>query len=422
MKYGDGYEEQWGRDVTKGIKNTAAGDPAAPSETEIDSQIDTAAWQVLQRARAADTGDRGAGEEVLRDAARIARSVQAYQGLLLMMLAQAQRLGAVPGGLDTWIATHLDVTGGTAIGIMKQAKALGTDPQLTAPLASGKLGAATISALTRTAHAVRHEDEQTRAKAMAETLEVASRNGADRAKRHVQVLEETINPGRAGQHLAKARERSFLKVSSTESGMCRIEGLLDPERATIFRAVIDQTVSAFLRARQYDHTELVPEDVRTTEQLQAEALVRMAQNFAATDAAAREIAFTLPTLYTAPLDPQQDAGLAESVYGDMIPRTILPPPGAPGAHLLHYGEDGQPVLLDQAIIDQNPAARLASASQRTALAWRDRGCTFLGCRRPPTFALHAHHKIPHSHHGPTVLDNLTLLCSPHHVLTHHDQR
>ena len=370
---------------------------------------------------AADEGDREAGVRALRDAAQLARTVQACQGLLLTMLAQAQRLGAVPGGLDTWISTHLDVTRGTATGIMKQVKAVGADPQLAGPLSSGRVGAATISALTRTAQAVRHEEEPVRRAALAETLNVARREGAERVKRHVQVLEETVSPGGAGQRLAKPRERSFLRVASTESGMCRIEGLLDPERATVFRAAIDRTVSAFLRARQYDGTELVPEDVRTTEQLQAEALVRMAQNSAAADPPARRGGFNPQVLYGAPLDPETDAGLAESVYGEMIPCSILPQPGHHTAHLIEYDEHGQPVLLDGRPIDQNSAARLASPAQRTALAWRDRTSTYPGCHRPTTFALHAHHGIPHSRKGPTTLVNPTLLCAAHHTLTHHDR-
>jgi hypothetical protein len=385
-------------------------------------QLDVLAERMLERARAAQVRDAGAGAQILRETEQIARVEQACRGRMLLMLAQAQRMGAAPGGLDTWIATHLDVTGGSATGMMRQAKALGAVPALAVPLSSGRVGAATISALARTARAVRHEDEKTRSQALAETLNVATIQGPAAAKRHVQVLQETITPGRAGQHLAKARERSFLRVTQAESGMCRIEALLDPQRATVFRAVLDQTVAAFLRARQYDGEELVPQDVATTEQLQAEALVRFAEHYAARDTKARGVAFTPPTLYTAPLDPDQDAGLAETVYGDLVPREILPPPGRPGVHLLEYDARRRPVRLDHARIDQDSSARLASRAQRTALAFSDRGCTFPGCSRTPVFALHAHHKIPFRDGGPTTLENLALLCSEHHHLTHHERR
>ncbi|WP_034264660.1 HNH endonuclease signature motif containing protein [Actinospica robiniae] len=385
--------------------------------------MDELAERMLERAQAAEAKDGKAAEQMLAETAEIGRTSQAYQGRMLTMLAQIQRVGAVPGGLDTWIATHLDVTRGTAIGIARQAKTLGTMPQLAAPLASGTLGPATINALTRTARATRHEDQPTRLHAMTQTLTVARTSGPDAAKRHVRILEETLTPGRAEQDLAMARARSYLRLTPTDSGMCRIEGLLDPERATILRATIDQTVSAFLRARQYDHTALAPDDIVTTEQLQAEALTRLAQTYTTTSPATRDhIPFTSQTLYYTPLNPTTDAGLTETVYGDLLPRTILPPPGTPGTHLIEYDEDGQPVRLDGQPLDHNPEARLADPAQRTALAWRDRTCTHPGCHRPPTYALHAHHRTPHSLRGPTTLRNLTLLCAAHHTLTHLNQK
>ena len=58
------------------------------------------------------------------------------------------------------------------------------------------------------------------------------------------------------------------------------------------------------------------------------------------------------------------------------------------------------MILDGVLIDQNPAARLATPAQRIALAWRDKHCTFPGCSRPPTFSLHAHHREALQRSGP----------------------
>jgi hypothetical protein len=129
-------------------------------------------------------------------------------------------------------------------------------------------------------------------------------------------------------------------------------------------------------------------------------------------------------LFSAPLNPtgEGDAGFAETVYGDMVPRAALPQPGDAGTHLLEHGQHGQPVRLDGAKIDTDPRARLATTAQRTALAWRDRHCTHPGCTRPPTFSLHAHHHRPYTAGGPTVMKNLALLCPEHHTLTHQPQR
>jgi hypothetical protein len=124
-------------------------------------------------------------------------------------------------------------------------------------------------------------------------------------------------------------------------------------------------------------------------------------------------------LFSAPLNPTgEDDVLAETVYGDLVPRDELPQRGDAGTHLLEHDQHGQPVRLDGAKIDTDPRARLATTAQRTALAWRDRHCTFPGCTRPPTFSLHAHHKRAYAAGGATVMKNLALLCPEHHVLAH----
>jgi hypothetical protein len=201
--------------------------------------------------------------------------------------------------------------------------------------------------------------------------------------------------------------------------MYRIEALLDPERATAFKATLDQTVAAWLRVRQYDKTEQAGADISTVEQLQAHALVRFAGVFAAADAKQRRAQFTPGTIYHAPLDPTADAGLVESVYGDQFPRSVLAPRESPAAHLILHDRNGEPILFDGHPLDQNPSARLASSAQRTALAWRDRTCRHPGCNRPPTWSLHAHHTIPYSRGGKTVMGNLALYCTEHHTLIHH---
>jgi HNH endonuclease len=124
--------------------------------------------------------------------------------------------------------------------------------------------------------------------------------------------------------------------------------------------------------------------------------------------------FPTEILYTAPLGTDE---LATSIYGAMVSRTAIP---AQRAHLLET-RDGEPVLLDGEEIDRDPGARLASAAQRVALAFRDRHCTYPGCTRPPTWSLHAHHKIPFQQGGATTVKNLSLLCSEHHTLTHHPE-
>ncbi len=72
------------------------------------------------------------------------------------------------------------------------------------------------------------------------------------------------------------------------------------------------------------------------------------------------------------------------------------------------------------ILDQGRRRRLVTPGQRTALAHRDRGCTYPGCTTPAPWC-DAHHITPWSHGGPSDLTNYALLCPRHHTRVHdHD--
>jgi len=58
-----------------------------------------------------------------------------------------------------------------------------------------------------------------------------------------------------------------------------------------------------------------------------------------------------------------------------------------------------------------------SSTLRTALIARDGGCRFPGCHAPVGWC-DAHHVRARIHHGPTVIDNLMLLCRRCHRLVH----
>jgi hypothetical protein len=65
------------------------------------------------------------------------------------------------------------------------------------------------------------------------------------------------------------------------------------------------------------------------------------------------------------------------------------------------------------VLGYGRSRRIASASQRRALAARDGGCCFPGCDHPPDWC-EAHHVIPWESGGKTDIDNLCLLCDRHH--------
>jgi Domain of unknown function (DUF222)/HNH endonuclease len=366
---------------------------------------------ILELARTIDPGDRDGAGVVLDAAQFIGEGEQARHGQLIQLLGQADRVKAHRPGVKAWVTTHLDVSEGKARGIAQAAKRIGALPELAESLSSGRIGADTVRALSRTVKAVEGSG-QDQSIELAATLETAKQEGVGAANRRVRVLEHTIDPGSSEELLLKQRAKSFVRVVELENGMCRFDILLDPIRATILRAALDQTVADWIRRRQYDHVDPTPADVRSTEQIYAQAVTRMAEVFLAASPQQRGAQFPTEILYTAPLDTDE---LATSIYGALVPRTAIP---AQRARLLET-RDGEPVLLDGEEIDRDPGARLASAAQRVALAFRDRHCTHPGCTRPPTWSLHAHHKVPYRQGGATTVKNLSLLCSEHHTLTHH---
>ena len=384
------------------------------ANTIVDQRIEA----ILDLAREVDAGDRVAAGAVLDVAEVVGLCEQARHGQLIQLLGQVERIAVRRAGLKTWVATHLNVSEGKARGIADAAQRIGTLPQLAEPLSSGKVGSDTIRALARTAKAVvgSGQDQSTE---LAATLEAACTEGVGAAKKRVRELEHTIDPDSTEELLTKQRAKSFLHTLELDNGMCRFEALLDPIRAAILRVALDQIVAEWIRQRQFDGGAPIPDDVRSTEQMAAQALVRLAEVFLATTEERRNAPFTAHVMYTAELGAED--GLAETVYGDLVPRSAIPEPTHPNAHVLHT-RDGEPVLIDGEEIDRDPGARLASPLQRAALAFRDRHCTYSGCSRPSTWSLHAHHVISYRHGGTTVMKNLTLLCSAHHTLTHHPEQ
>jgi hypothetical protein len=365
---------------------------------------------ILELARTIDADDRQAAGALLDAAEMVGQCEQARHGQLIQLLGQAERVKAHRAGVKAWVATHLDVSEGKARGIGQAARRIGTLPELAESLSSGRVGADTVRTLARTVKAVESSGLNQSAE-LAATLETAEHEGVGAANRRVRVLEHTIDPGSSEELLIKQRAKSFARVVELEDGMCRFDVLLDPIRATTVRAALDLTVADWIRRRQFDGADPVPGDVRSTEQMCAQAVTRLAEVFLDASPEQRGALFSTEVLYTAPLDTDE---LATSVYGVLVPRAAIP---APNGHLLET-RGGEPVLLDGEEIDRDPGARLASRAQRVALAFRDRHCTYPGCTRPPTWSLHAHHEEPYRNGGGTVVKNLSLLCSEHHTVVH----
>jgi hypothetical protein len=338
--------------------------------TAHNKAADTEFAQIIALTKEFEASDEHAAP-ILLDLAEVAgTSEQARHGHLIQALAQVDRIKANRAGLIPWIATHLDVTNGKARGIARSARRIGAEPELTTPLCSGQIGADTIRALARADKAIANTQHD-KTDILTETLELAQREGVSAVNKHVRELEDSIDPGKSEKLIAAQRQRSFLRIIEADSGMCRIETLLDPVRATILRASLDTLVSAWVRARQHGHADPVPEDVRSIEQLQAQAITRLAEVFLAAGPKLRQAAFNPPALYTTPVHADEGGELVETNYGDLVPGSVVAPVDLPAAHMIEH-VDGRLALADGKRADIDPSAHLAIPAQRSAPTNRDR--------------------------------------------------
>jgi hypothetical protein len=217
---------------------------------------------------------------------------QARHGQLIQALAQVDRIKPSPnrGGLVPWIVTHLDVTRGRARSIALAARQIGAVPELAALLSTGRIGTETVRVLTRAACAVK-DTSRDEIEIVTATHELARREGIAAANRYVRSLEEIADPRLTARLLAKQCQRSFTRFIAIEDGMCRIEALLDAERATTVRAAFDLCISADLQARRDERTEPASGDgAQGIELLQAQALTRLAETYLKANSPRRETA------------------------------------------------------------------------------------------------------------------------------------
>jgi Domain of unknown function (DUF222) len=70
------------------------------------------------------------------------------------------------------------------------------------------------------------------------------------------------------------------------------------------------------------------------------------------------------------------------------------------------------------ILDLGRAVRTATDAQKKALAWRDGGCVYPGCDRPPWHCDAHHLRNWVEHRGSTDVDELVLTCRYHHRRLH----
>ncbi|HEU4356707.1 MAG TPA: DUF222 domain-containing protein [Actinomycetota bacterium] len=344
-------------------------------------------------------------DELAEDLDEIERSVRILESERARRLAEFERRGAQQDdgflSVSAWLVARHRLAPSTATRRVRVARAMAAMPRSSEASAAGELSDAAIDLLAsaRDAHPEAFARTEEALVQAARTLPVSS-------------LRSVMSYWRQAQDMAGAQEDEDerfglrrLHVSPTLGGMVRVDGDLDPEGGqvllTALRAVMDADTHA--------HRGL---EFRTPAQRRADALGEICRAWM--DSGDRPVvAGERPhVLVTLDLEALQGrAGRSELTdVGPVTPET---------ARRLACDAKISRIIMDGGSqpLDVGRSSKVVPPALRRAVIVRDGGCRFPGCGRPPSWC-DAHHIRHWADGGRTALDNLVLLCRPHHRAIH----
>jgi hypothetical protein len=219
-----------------------------------------------------------------------------------------------------------------------------------------------------------------------------------------QQVRHRIDPEGALEAANTVHERRRLNLVTTLDGAMELVGLLDSEGGAVLRTAIDAL------------TRPLPGDERLSSQRRADALVELARrqlDSGALPAGGGQRPHLTLTVSEGSLRGADDAACADLEWaGPIVGATARRLSCDAVRSVVTVDERGKPLSAGR-------ATRVVSPALRRALIVRDHGCRFPGCDRPPSWT-DAHHIIHWADDGPTELDNLVLLCHPHHRFVHEE--
>jgi hypothetical protein len=346
-----------------------------------------------------------ADDDLAADLDEIERVVRVLEAERARRLAEFERRRAHESdgflSVSAWLVARHRVAPSTATRRIRMARSLEAMPQAAEAFSGGELSDSAVGLLASARESfpdafTRCEEALLQA---ARTLPVAE-------------LRSVIEYWRQSQDLTEAErdederfEQRNLNVSPTLHSMVRVDGDLDPETGqnlmSALRAVMDAD------ARTHPSPEF-----RRPGQRRADALGQICRSWMDSSdrpAILGERPHVVVTLDLEALEGRagrselQDAGVVTPEAARRL---------ACDAKVSRVITDGasQPLELGR-------SSKVVPSSLRRAVTVRDGGCRFPGCGRPPGWC-DAHHVQHWADGGQTSLDNLVLLCRPHHRAIH----
>jgi Domain of unknown function (DUF222)/HNH endonuclease len=301
-----------------------------------------------------------------------------------------------------WIRHNCRMGGGAAADRVAVGEQLPSLSESTEALAGGEIGFAHLALIARTASGLAESEN---AKPFDEThlLRKAREFSVGRFRIFCHHMRHAADPEAYAAEEARGREARALTLSSGESGLLWVRGVLDAEGGAVLRTALEPLARRTGKG-----------DDRKRDRRLADALVELAHHSLdnglvpqrASQRAHLQVTATLETLL-------QRAGAPAADLEFSLPIS------AAGVERLACDCNVTRILLgqDSAVIDVGRSSRKVSPATRRALNIRDRGCRWPGCDRPASWSS-GHHLVHWIRGGPSDLANLVLLCYRHHWMVH----
>jgi hypothetical protein len=317
-----------------------------------------------------------------------------------------------------WLSWRTGIGPGAARERVRVAKALGDLPVLSAALGEGRLSYSVARALTRIATP---ENE-------AELVETARHTPAADLERLVGAWRRADRS--EAEELQDERERHArreLWLTPDEDGSWRIRGRLDPEAGAVLQKALEAAAEALYGRVPADPE--TPAEARRADAIGLLAEAALGEGLGAeANVAARAERFQVVVHVSA--ETLQCDTCDTSSHGERSPVGPAvgpapeppriehgPPVSAETARRLACDAGVVPMTHDRSgnVLDVGRKRRSVPTALGRALAHRDGGCRFPGCRAR---FYDRHHVHAWTDGGPTELGNLVQLCRRHHWLVH----
>lgn len=353
---------------------------------------------------------RGSSDEDLgEDLVELERASRVLEAERSRRLVEVERRGtwAIDGHLSvvSWLAARVRVGFGRASQQVKLSRALRQMPVTSEALGSGELSSEAVGLLISAREAAPEAFSQ----AEGMLVDAAGALPAREFRAAVAYWRQAADASAAEERARRIYEGRHLHVSPTIEGAVRIDGDLDPESG--------QTVLVALRAVQDAWARDGVEDRRSALQRRADALTELCRSWldhSDRPQVAGERPHVVVTVDLESLERRLGRRCELEDTGPITPETARRLACDAGVSRVLMSRSSEP-------LDVGRKTPVVPTGMRRALVIRDGGCRFPGCGRPHAWC-DAHHVEHWADGGETALENLVLLCRPHHRAVHEDFR